>query len=208
MKKFTLFALAFGIVVLGACQGESETQITTIDELMTTETTETTFPQISLDPPPTTRNPNEITFAPEDMELDSKYLGFEKRLIYITIFSGANDLFPVPYAYDVLADEQYAQYGRRSHSWAPEMCLVTLVKRYDVPRVKFEEAVKKAAEQLIAEGRDLSDEYWELPNTDILYTFNNDIIDAYYRRENPVEPDWTTLRTYESYSAYLAANPE
>jgi hypothetical protein len=30
----------------------------------------------------------------------------------------------------------------------------------------------------------------ELPNLDIIYTFDNEVINAYYRRENPVVPDW------------------
>ncbi|MDR2687449.1 MAG: hypothetical protein LBB75_06830, partial [Oscillospiraceae bacterium] len=84
----------------------------------------------------------------------------------------------------------------------------TLIKRYDVPKGKFEEAIQKAAKRYVVEGHNLTQEAWELPNPDILYTFDNEIINAYYRRENLVEPDWATLKTYESYSAFLAANPQ
>ena len=84
----------------------------------------------------------------------------------------------------------YESYNRTDRLNPPEMFLVTLIKQYDVPKEKFEEAIQKTAERLLAEGRDLTQEEYELPNADIIYTFDNEIIDAFYRRENPVTPDW------------------
>ncbi len=51
------------------------------------------------------------------------------------------------------------------------------------------------------------DKWNEFPNPSILYTFDNEIINAYYRRENPVVPDWSKVTVYESYAEYKEANP-
>ena len=94
-----------------------------------------------------------------------------------------------------------------------EMTLFTFIKYFDIQKDKFEKAVVQDWQQKKEWGFDMAQEGNELPNPDILYTFDNEIINAYYRRENPVAPDWLTDDTvhkpvYESYSAYLEANPQ
>jgi len=73
-----------------------------------------------------------------------------------------------------------------------EMVLVTLIKHCNISKQDFERAVEKVVEQYIAAGADMTKEDNEIPNPDIIYTFDNEIINAYYRRENPVVPDWLT----------------
>jgi len=80
--------------------------------------------------------------------------------------------------------------GRGYKEYPDEMVLITMIKQYNLPKETLEKAVNQAAEHALNNGWDLSDESWELPNADILYTFDNEIIDAYYRRENPNVPDW------------------
>ena len=66
---------------------------------------------------------------------------------------------------------------------AQEMPLVTLVKRFQVPKHVFVAEVERDRKRFLSYGYDLSDEIHELPNADIIYTFDNDIINAYYRRD-------------------------
>lgn len=192
MKKKLLTLLLSLLFLLSACQGKPEPEITTTTENQTTSISSTTIME-------------QITVAPELIQQIEGGYGhsIEKRYCYIANFWEAHDVFP-PAAFDMLVDE----YGRSLRDHPPEMYFATLIKRYDVPKGKFEEAIQKAAKRYVVEGHNLTQEAWELPNPDILYTFDNEIINAYYRRENLVEPDWATLKTYESYSAFLAANPQ
>jgi len=88
----------------------------------------------------------------------------------------------------------------------PSECwYVTVIKQYHIPKEQFETAVQIEAERRIQWGYDLSEEENELPNADIIYSFDNEIINAYYRRENPVVPEPGTYATYGSYEEYLKA---
>lgn len=57
-----------------------------------------------------------------------------------------------------------------------EMICVTLVKKYAISKDDFEKAIGK----IPANGVDEMD---ELPNADIIYTFDDEIINNYYRRQ-------------------------
>jgi len=66
---------------------------------------------------------------------------------------------------------------------ADEMPLVTLVKHFRVPKHVFVAEVEKNRQiHSTFDGYDPSSETQELPNADIIYTFDNDIINAYYSR--------------------------
>jgi len=174
MKKFIAVSLfVIFLSLLWGCGEESD-----LPEATTTENQATSITTME-----------QITFAPELIQQVTGSYGHsvEMRYCYIANFWEAHEVFP-PAAFDMLCDE----YGRSLRDNPPEMYFVTLIKRYDVPKEKFEEAIQKAAERYIAEGHNLTQEEWELPNADIIYTFDNEIIDAFYRRENPVAPDWLT----------------
>ena len=82
---------------------------------------------------------------------------------------------------------------RPNENWiADEMLIVTFVKHHDITKEIFIAAVQEMYERYSANGWDLTEEGTELPNPDIIFTFDNEIINAYYRRENPVVPDWLT----------------
>ena len=89
-----------------------------------------------------------------------------------------------------------------------EMALVTVIRHFELSREALEEAVVKMYISYREHGFDIMQEGGEIPNLDIVFTFDNEIINAFYRRENPVVPDWNTLVTWESYSAFRAANPQ
>jgi len=62
------------------------------------------------------------------------------------------------------------------------MPLVTLIKHFKVPKCVFVAEVKKIKRAWLALGDDLCAEVNELPNADIIYTFDNELINYYYRR--------------------------
>jgi hypothetical protein len=64
-----------------------------------------------------------------------------------------------------------------------EMMLVSFVKYFNIPKQDFVLATEKLREHSLDSGFDLSEEEYELPNPDIVYTFDNKIIDEYYRKE-------------------------
>ena len=64
-----------------------------------------------------------------------------------------------------------------------EMLLVSFVKRYDITREEFDSAVEKFIAHNEEMGCDMTGEEYEVPNGDIIYTFDNEIINHYYRYE-------------------------
>jgi hypothetical protein len=64
-----------------------------------------------------------------------------------------------------------------------EMTTVAFIKHFKIPKEKFMELVEEDEKISTSMGLNLSTEDYELPNADIIYTFDNDIINYYYRRE-------------------------
>jgi hypothetical protein len=64
-----------------------------------------------------------------------------------------------------------------------EMCMVSYIKRFQIPRETFEKTIEEWKDFCLSMGHDLTAEEFELPNADIIYTFDNEIINEYYRRE-------------------------
>ncbi|MDR1805600.1 MAG: hypothetical protein LBQ80_02360 [Clostridium sp.] len=68
------------------------------------------------------------------------------------------------------------------------MPLKRIIEHFKIPKEEIEkciEAEKQAYLDLISDGYsiDLNSEEYELPNADIIYTFDDEIINDYYRRE-------------------------
>jgi len=61
--------------------------------------------------------------------------------------------------------------------------LMHFVQFFDISREDFDAAVEESMQFRIERGLDLTDEFWELPNADIIFTFDNDLIRYFYRRE-------------------------
>ena len=64
-----------------------------------------------------------------------------------------------------------------------EMLLVTLIKRYNIPRESVQQVVNKFVTLYERVGTDMWHEMTEIPNLDIIYTFDNEIINRFYRYE-------------------------
>lgn len=63
-----------------------------------------------------------------------------------------------------------------------EMLLVSFIKRFNISKETIKKAVEEQKTYYLSIGIDITDEEYELPNVDIIYTFNNKLIDYYYRR--------------------------
>lgn len=61
--------------------------------------------------------------------------------------------------------------------------LASFVEYFNINRVDFDEVIEEMRVSAITYGLDLTDEFYELPNADIIFTFNHDIIRYFYRRQ-------------------------
>jgi hypothetical protein len=61
--------------------------------------------------------------------------------------------------------------------------LMKFVQYFNISREEFDEAMARDKVFRIELGNDFTQERFELPNTDIIFTFDNDIIRYFYRRE-------------------------
>lgn len=58
-----------------------------------------------------------------------------------------------------------------------------MIKRYDIPRKEFDKAVERFVAANVAMEWPMFYEEYEVPNADVIYTFDNEIINRYYRYE-------------------------
>jgi len=109
---------------------------------------------------------------------DGVYFKRSYRLIYYRIPSPIDDLAGEEgYAF---LDETSAQAGSEE---LPEMLLVSYVKKFNISKEIFENALIEIKNNYHNAGVDTKNEEYEIPNADIIYTFDNDIINEYYRRK-------------------------
>jgi len=98
------------------------------------------------------------------------------RLTYYRIPGVISDLVP---------DDKYMawadQYFWNKKDEFTEMPLVTFVKHFDIPREDFERAIAKLA--ILHAENGTGDEEFEVPNADVIYSFDNETINRYYRYE-------------------------
>ena len=112
-----------------------------------------------------------------DIPLDFRYCYYHS---YATLWTLAVDVDPDEY-YEWLTTLPRAE-DFYPNGTAEEMPLVTLVKHFKVPKCVFVAEVERQKEGRAALGEDMSAELNEFPNADIIYTFDNKLINYYYRR--------------------------
>jgi len=207
MKRYYITALMSLLLVLGACNTAqpiiSESDAATIETIIT---------EIDEIPPHVFVSPDKIALGDPEIiiEFDGDP-GFtpKYRMVYYScgLFTELVDPAKLD-AFDELHNSRRFVDGR--YVDFDEMMYVMFIKYFNIPKEEFVIAVENQRLIHIKWGDDMTTpmESNELPNADIIYTFDNEIINAYYRRENPVVPDWTKVKTYESYSAYLEDNPQ
>ena len=180
-----------------ACQRNSPTiELTTnspTTELVTdAPTTEPTTTEPSVTEPPTTEpitaessDPDALPeYVPGSLELEAQWSSefpFERkcRLIYYRLPGHFAELLTSEQRDDFVA---YLEVYNKEHGYGEtqeEMTLVMMIKRYGIPKEDFDKAVAKYASIVGT----VQHEFDEVPNSDILYTFDNEIINYYYRYE-------------------------
>jgi len=193
MKKiiaiFLLVSMIFGMT---ACKTNSEdpteeqtdpTAESTSTNPITTSTTETITEKEYSSAPFYTTVPFDRDKLPKyipgsiklDDMIDSDF-NFKptKRRVYYQAYLG--ELFPVGTSEDIFKDlDKFEE--------PTEMAVVTVIKYGNIPREVFERVIKRMEEKYISWGANMMLEDNELPNADIIYTFDNDIINEYYRRK-------------------------
>ncbi|MCL2707467.1 MAG: hypothetical protein FWE97_04845 [Dehalococcoidia bacterium] len=188
MKKVYL-ALLILLLALSACNATPKPK----DEASNFTSQPSTTSIIAL----TFYPPELIKVAPES-DFDLAYHSYipKYRAIYNVIHGEVSDLFDHARSneFEDLLTSKHMVNGIYVES--DEMDTVTAVKFFNISREDFEEAIRREwdwkVQYALERGIEieLDDEGCELPNPDIIYTFDNEIINAHYRRENPVVPDW------------------
>ena len=163
------------------------------------------------------------TYMPEDIMLEAVgYVSLDDfgtianyRRVYYFVDYDYGDLIDNKKEIEILTKLDERNYDDSGKYIEPaEMNLVSIIKYCRISKDVFIEASEKRKRQILefveSDGRNIKDiefdsEQVELPNVDIIYTFDNEVINAYYRRENPVAPDWSQVKTYESYAEYQKA---
>lgn len=188
MRKLIMLASAFiALTLLASCSSDAKqeavmqsgtiamaesAQETAVEHLNSTTTQYTTKPI-------PTYKPKSIKIEAEPDLTNGTFAEWgyipTKRYIYYNI-SGV---------YAELADENGLDFmnelsPNKEHE---EMALVMFIKRNNIKKEDFEKAIEKDRELRIKLGQDMTTEEYELPNADIIYTFNNKLINYYYRRQ-------------------------
>ncbi|MCL2495251.1 MAG: hypothetical protein FWE98_06300 [Oscillospiraceae bacterium] len=184
MKRLLIISLALALLLIAGCGVAPEAPTEPTIEITTVVTTT----EAAVEKPLPLYHPDEIKLAPIDVLTNEYEYRPSKREVYYTIPGALINLCPRGTMDEVekLTDKN------RVNGEPTEMRMVTLIKLCNIPREAFEEVIRCRAELNVSWGWDMSDESNEVPNADIIYTFDNEIINAYYRRENPVVPDWLT----------------
>jgi predicted small lipoprotein YifL len=121
--------------------------------------------------------PGSIKCAPDEaFEYDEYWSSVPtKRMIYYRIPSDIEAL-----AYRGASADLFEPNKKRGEP--DEMMLVTFVKHYNISKADFTTAVETMRTRMLRDSEDITEEDNELPNADIIYTFDNEIINYYYRR--------------------------
>ena len=184
MKKAIIISMLLLALFLSSCGNDATTQIEELSSATGSTTSYISLPK-----------PEEIILMDDpagrlDVDFEPKY-----RVVYEE---------GIPGVIANLADKS----SFPSHSYdnsEGEMEMASFLKHYEINKQDFIRGIQLMYEIYLERGWDIIEEPYELPNPDIIYTFDNEVINAYYRRENPVAPDWSKVKTYESYAEYRKA---
>ena len=207
MKKITLLVIILSVISLSACQGQTPnngkstqtTQMTTIYESTTDSTTQTTTPhettagsttqtttvQSSTTTSDKTTLPTYVSGSIEISDTD----GFQADMAVNYSPSYRQIYYVLPQELQKIVGKDVARswidsLGRDRFDEEPtEMYMVSFIKHFNISKEVFEQYVEEDIQANIELGLDMKNEWYETPNPDIIYTFDNAIINEYYRRE-------------------------
>ena len=194
MKKLTLLLamLLLISILFSACLADEPDPSVQLNGTNPPETQETELPSQGIEStePPTQSQPTDpktglpvhVPGSIELQDLSDKFPFERKYRACYYLFHGAFQ--------GLLNEEQLADF----HAWRnevkeeinygefiEEMLLVSVIKRYDISREDFDRALEEYIS--LTGPYALKYEWSEPPNGDIIYTFDNEIINEYYRYE-------------------------
>lgn len=180
MKKVLLIVLGVSLLFLCACgntQGEEETTTEAIE-------TEAYWENASEED---TSQPHSHDIEDCDCGVDFTLDDLPMRYMYYSLTYPHAQLVEDEEAYDKWYDEIVVTDGM------DEMLLVSFVKQFNISKEDFEKANEEWI-RIINEWGDTpvtppfdtahEAELCEVPNADVIYTFDNEFIKEYYKREN------------------------
>jgi len=172
------------------------TAITGTTTIITTTEISTTTEQLSTTTKPTAATsptypanvsglpeyvPGSIKLEPRENEfLDELFLERPYRWVYYGIDGFYLNLLDTDLSNDWLQDFVIQNPPKSQNV----MFLAAFIKHFNIPREQFDEATERL--RVIRENDpyyDVTHEAYELPNADIIYTFDNEIINHFYRYE-------------------------
>ncbi len=151
--------------------GSTDDAVPTIGESTTDETQLSQYPQYV---------PGSIILGPEEGAIAP--FGFERhyRNIFYTIPGVYMDLVPGD---KLMTWTQELESNHSSNVEPSEMLLVRFVEEFEISREAFEEVTSKLSNYYSENAIDSQHETNEVPNVDVIYSFDNQIIKDYYRYE-------------------------
>ena len=188
MKRIflVLFCIILVSITFYGCDDEMRIQETTATTEMQSQTTSSMESEIIL--PPLPIHPEEIQLMTDNYMEDYFPFSFTRRTVFYTLPGFIESLVDDPEA--VAFVNEYIQTMSGPMDSPNEMPLMVFLRELNVPKEDFVRELDVIRQGRIERGVDLTSERWELPCPDIIFTFDNQIINAFYRRENPVAPDW------------------
>lgn len=174
-----LCVLAVSLVCLGACGDNAE-------QNETTAKTETSQVESSVE--------HTTKFEKSDSPFDD----YKYRAIYYSISYPFVQLV----GEDKYYDWWYSEYDVIPQNERNEMAMVAFVKAFNISREQFDKANAKHIQTDLESGRDIIEnpseyepgydrakEVFEVYNADIIYTFDNELINSYYLYVDPYEKE-------------------
>jgi len=170
----------------------------------------------------TTTSLEDVSIAfPEEFVIDMDAPHFTSERKYRNIHYSTNGIewFLESVQSDALSDWLQWEYewGRPTPNQEPtQPMLFGVIKHYNITYKEFERASKKLYLYMLEEDNDMSREVFEIPNPDMLYTFNLEQINDYHSVDparNASARKWLaewlkTNKPYNSYSEYQKANAD
>jgi len=124
--------------------------------------------------------PGEIRLNPGVLHAQHPYAPpMRFRRVFYNIPIVFLQLVECPDEHEYFWEHVWSEYSETGNEY---MGLMLFVRHFDISREDFDAVLNDYKARRLAAGRDLTDEEWEPPNADIIFTFDNDIIRWFYRR--------------------------
>ena len=150
----------------------------------------------------TTTESTQAEETTERVKSESLFDGYKYRAIYYSVSAPFAELVDDDEFWDWYNNSPYRQYPLD----VDEMAMVAFVKKFNISREDFDKANEKDKEILLKYSDEVvvnpaeEDPYYdraleskEIYNADIIYTFDNELINAYYLYVDPYEDESSTV---------------